>query len=150
MAVWFHTHLRRWAVREHVLRNIALAILRETRRPGSHIGLTLVGTTRMRRLNTTYRRRHYPTDVLAFPAGPVCQENGALFLGDIVICLPTAVAQAPAFGNTPDQELLRLLIHGILHLLGYDHEISEQEARRMQRRERTIFHRLSPVPAILK
>ena len=60
-----------------------------------------------------------------------------------------ALAQASKFDNTTDQELLRLLIHGTLHLLGYDHEKSEREAARMHRKEQAIFQKLSPVPRLL-
>ena len=103
----------------------------------------------MRQLNRTYRNRDYATDVLAFPADPLKGQMDP-FLGDVVICLPTAQVQAATFGNTPDQELLRLLIHGILHLLGYDHEQSPQEAARMRRKEHALFNRLSPVPSLTK
>jgi rRNA maturation RNase YbeY len=71
------------------------------------------------------------------------------FVGDVVICVPVALSQASRFGNTPDGELLRLLIHGTLHLLGYDHETTEREAKRMTRKEQAIFHRLTPVPHLL-
>lgn len=103
----------------------------------------------MRQLNRRYRHRDYATDVLAFPAERL-NGNPEPFLGDVVICLPTAHAQAATFGNTPDQELLRLLIHGILHLFGYDHEQSPREAKRMQRKEQALFRQLSPVPTLAK
>lgn len=102
----------------------------------------------MRSLNRQYRGRDYPTDVLAFPMEQM-GKRPQLFLGDIVICLPMAITQAPRFDNTPDQEVLRLLIHGILHLQGYDHERSPQEAKRMQRKERSIINKLSPPPRLL-
>ena len=96
----------------------------------------------MRTLNRTYRQRDYATDVLAFPMQDGLQSPLA-FVGDVVICIPVALAQAPRFGNTADKEILRLLIHGTLHLLGYDHETTDREAKRMKRKERTIFGRLS-------
>ena len=73
----------------------------------------------------------------------------AVFLGDVVICVPVAIGQASRFENTADQEMLRLLIHGTLHLLGYDHEQSKREATRMKRKERAIVKTLSPVPRLL-
>jgi len=76
-------------------------------------------------------------------------EQTEVFLGDVVICLPVAIGQASQFENTPDQEVLRLLIHGTLHLLGHDHEKSEREATRMQQKEQAIFKKLSPVPRLL-
>ena len=102
----------------------------------------------MQSLNRKHRQQDYPTDVLAFPMGefPGIPE---VFLGDVVICLPIAISQAPAYGNTPDQEILRLIIHGTLHLLGYDHETNKQEAKRMRLKEQRIFQRLTPVPCLL-
>jgi rRNA maturation RNase YbeY len=102
----------------------------------------------MRSLNRKYRARDYPTDVLAFPMESMGEQQ-EMFLGDVVICLPVAIEQASRFGNTANQEMLRLLIHGTLHLLGYDHEQSPREATRMQRKERAIFQTLSPVPPLL-
>ena len=116
--------------------------------PFADVSLILVGKTRMQRLNRTYRKRDYATDVLAFPMQDASQSPVA-FVGDVVICVPVALSQASRFGNTPDGELLRLLIHGTLHLLGYDHETTESEAKRMTRKEQAIFHRLTPVPHLL-
>jgi rRNA maturation RNase YbeY len=102
----------------------------------------------MRSLNRKYRGRDYPTDVLAFPMERMGKQT-EVFLGDVVVCLPVAIGQASRFGNSADQEILRLLIHGTLHLLGYDHEQSPREATRMQRKERAILQTLSPVPPLL-
>jgi probable rRNA maturation factor len=123
-------------------------VLEQTGYPSADVSLTLVGKTRMQRLNRTYRQRDYATDVLAFPMQDASQSPEA-FVGDVVICVPVALSQASRFGNTPDEELLRLLIHGTLHLLGYDHETTDREAKRMKRKEQTIFHRLTPVPHLL-
>jgi probable rRNA maturation factor len=73
---------------------------------------------------------------------------GAL-LGDVVISVPTARRQALVAGRSLDEELTVLLIHGVLHLCGYDHERSAQEAARMQRRERAILKSIRPVPGLL-
>lgn len=148
MAVWLRTHLRQTPVRPSTLRRVAQSVLEQTGYPSADVSLTLVGKTRMQRLNRTYRQRDYATDVLAFPMQDASQSPEA-FVGDIVICVPVALSQASRFGNTPDEELLRLLIHGTLHLLGYDHETTEREAKRMKRKEQTIFHRLTPVPHLL-
>lgn len=102
----------------------------------------------MRKLNRTYRQRDYATDVLAFPMQEASHSPLA-FVGDVVICVPVALAQATRFGNSANEEILRLLIHGVLHLLGYDHETTEREAKRMKRKEHVIFNRLSPAPRLL-
>ena len=148
MAIWFQCHLRRISVRARTIQRITQSILEQTGHPTAELSLSMVGTTRMRNLNRKYRGRDYPTDVLAFPMGNMGQQVKG-FLGDVVICLPIALRQASRFDNTPDQEILRLLIHGTLHLLDYDHEHSPQEAARMQRKERSIIRNLSPIPRLL-
>ena len=148
MAIWFKTHLRRTLVRATTIRRLAQSILVEAGQPTADLSLSLVGKTRMRSLNRQYRGRDYPTDVLAFPMEHIGSPAPA-FLGDVVICVPVAIGQASRFENTADQELLRLLIHGTLHLLGYDHEKSTREASRMQRKERWIVKALAPVPRLL-
>lgn len=148
MTIWFRTHLRRTSVHARTIRRVTQSILVQAGLPTAQMSLSLVGKTRMRSLNRTYRGRDYPTDVLAFPMRDTGNQTD-VFLGDVVICLPVAIGQASRFDNTPDQELLRLLIHGTLHLLGYDHEQSKREATRMQRKERAIFTTLSPVPRLL-
>ncbi len=148
MAIWFRTHLRRLSVRTNTIRCVAQSVLVQAGYPNAQLSLSLVGKTRMRSLNRRYRGRDYPTDVLAFPMGNPAKQT-EVFLGDVVICLPIAIRQASRFGNSADQEILRLLIHGTLHLLGYDHEQSKREAMRMQRKERTIVQKLSPIPRLL-
>lgn len=96
----------------------------------------------MRRLNHRWRGRDRTTDVLAFPLEE--GEFGSLGtgLGDVVISLDTARHQAEERGLSLEEEVERLLVHGILHLVGYDHERSPEEARRMQRKERAVRLRL--------
>ena len=148
MAIWFRSHLRRISVRPNTIRHIAQTILKHAGYPTAQLSLSLVGKTRMRNLNKKYRGRDYPTDVLAFPMGPV-KKQVPVFLGDIVICLPIAIGQASRYNHTSDQEVLRLLIHGTLHLLDYDHEISDKEARRMQQKERAILRKFIATPRLL-
>ena len=148
MTIWFRTHLRRTSVHARTIRRVTQDILEQAGYPTAQMSLSLVGKTRMRSLNRTYRGRDYSTDVLAFPMRHIGDQTD-VFLGDVVICLPVAIGQASRFDNTPNQELLRLLVHGTLHLLGYDHEQSKREATRMQRKERAIFTTFSPVPRLL-
>ena len=148
MTIWFRTHLRRTSVHARTIRRVTQSILEQSGYPTAQMSLSLVGKTRMRSLNRTYRGRDYSTDVLAFPMRHI-GDPADVFLGDVVICLPVAIGQASRFDNTPNQELLRLLIHGTLHLLGYDHEHSKRAAARMQRKERAIFTTLSPAPRLL-
>ena len=87
----------------------------------------------MQSLNRQYRKKNKPTDVLSFPLADELQPT---LLGDVVISVETAARQAQRRGHSLREELQVLLIHGILHLLGYDHEVSRREAIRMHRKER--------------
>ena len=104
----------------------------------AELSVLLVSDREMRRLNRHWRGRDRPTDVLAFAQGegPAAAPDG--LLGDVVISVDTARSQAAERGETLGREGERLLIHGLLHLLGYDHERSAADARRMQRRERAL------------
>jgi rRNA maturation RNase YbeY len=111
-------------------------------RPGAELSLALVDDAAMAELNQRYRGRRGPTDVLSFSLleGPHRRHRGAL-LGDVVISVDTAARQARRARRTLDDELLRLLIHGVLHLLGHDHEESA-EARAMRAEERRLWRAL--------
>ena len=87
----------------------------------------------MRVMNAAYRGRDYPTDVLSFTYGSE-EDEGTNFLGDVVIDPEIACRNAERWRVTPDRELRRLLLHGVLHLLGYDHEIDSGEMNKLQRR----------------
>lgn len=87
------------------------------------VSVYFCGDRRMAGLNRRWRRKDRPTDVLSFPAG----ASASGFLGDIVIALPYATRQARRRGEAPAREIDRLLLHGYLHLLGYDHETDRGE-----------------------
>lgn len=88
----------------------------QSRRSKVELSVLFCGDARMRRLNRQFRRQDKTTDVLAFPAA-----SGAL-LGDIVVSVPYAARQARRRGESRSREIERLLVHGYLHLLGFDHE----------------------------
>ena len=94
----------------------------------------------MRGLNRRYRKKDRTTDVLAFPMREGETGFCSTMLGDVVISIPTARRQALEAGHSLNDEVAALLVHGILHLCGYDHERSgEEEARRMEAREKELF-----------
>jgi probable rRNA maturation factor len=78
----------------------------------------LAGDRELRRLNREFRKQDYPTDVLSFPA----EQSSQGFLGEIAISFETARQQALQFGHSLDEEIEILMLHGLLHLLGMDHE----------------------------
>ena len=114
----------------------------------SELSLELVGDGRMRRLNREYRNKDRTTDVLAFAMRESSSPVVAL-LGDVVVSLPTARRQAKEGGRSLSEELAWLLVHGVLHLCGYDHERSPAEARRMKLREQRVLRTLEPVPTVV-
>ncbi len=90
------------------------------------------GDAAMRRLNRTYRAKDRTTDVLSFPSGAA--ENG--FLGDLIVSAPEARRQARATGSRFEKVVKKLLLHGLLHLLGYDHETDDGEMDALEGRLR--------------
>ncbi len=101
------------------------------------VAVALVGDRKMRELNRRFRGIDRVTDVLSFSAEP--EPTGAVpaaarSLGDIVIATGRAARQARAAGQTEQQEWRRLALHGLLHLLGYDHEQDDGRMRRLERR----------------
>ncbi len=148
MPVVVGMRLTRWTLRLAPLRSLANRILQSIGEREALLSLEIVGDDRMRRLNRTFRHRDNTTDVLAFATREGPGPPSAL-LGDVVISLPQAIRQARRHQRGVDHELAVLLIHGILHLCGYDHERSEPEARRMTRRERAVLRGIGPIPRLL-
>jgi probable rRNA maturation factor len=105
------------------------------------ISILFVGDQGIRHLNRQFRGIDCSTDVLSFPQllGDVPEISGTPVLGDVVVSLETALSQSKKHGLSLEEELFLLLIHGILHLLGYDHEISDQEDERMRKKTRELF-----------
>lgn len=125
---------------------IPLILAAEETGGDAELGLVITGDEQLHELNLKYLDEDRPTDVLSFPMGEhigdqpefVPALDGKKHLGDIIISYPRTAIQAEEHGHSADRELLILLIHGILHLLGYDHDISERE-KEMKERESTIL-----------
>lgn len=124
-----------------LLRKIGRSVLRVCCQGSAELSVALVDDVEMRRLNASFRGKDRPTDVLAFSQreGAPGAEQAAGLLGDVVISVPTAARQAERRRTGLDRELAELLVHGVLHLLGYDHERSPADARRMFRRSREVL-----------
>ena len=119
-------------VDEEFLKGIVKKVLEGENKEGAGLSIALVGQGRIRELNKKYRGKNRATDVLAFPG------DG---LGEIIICLREVKKNAKRYRSNSEKELARVLIHGILHLLGYDHEKSEQAAEKMREKEGYYFVR---------
>ncbi len=91
------------------------------------VGILITGDAEMHSLNRDYRGIDQTTDVLSFNENYIDPESGLEYLGDIIISVPQAKKQALAGGHTVDQEVQVLVIHGILHLSGYDHDTKSKQ-----------------------
>lgn len=106
------------------------------------VGMTFVDDVAIQSLNREYRGKDVPTDVLSFPQddddGFFVPEGVPRILGDIVISLPRAAEQAGDYGHSMEREVVYLAVHGLLHLLGYDHEDSQDQSIMRQREEEVM------------
>lgn len=114
------------------------------------LGLVVTNDGELQSLNRSYRGVDEPTDVLAFGLLPhkpeesgdsptfVSPPNGVLHLGEVIISYPQAARQAKEQGHATEQEMALLVIHGVLHLLGHDHDSPEQELKMRTREEETL------------
>ena len=116
------------------IRDTAAAIHRETEATGE-IALALADDSLLRKLNSGFRGKDRPTNVLSFPTG---NDD---FLGDVAISCETLLREAHEQDKAPKDHAVHLLVHGILHLLGYDHQ-SEDAADAMESLERRVLERL--------
>jgi probable rRNA maturation factor len=94
----------------------------------AELSLVLTDDAQLQELNREFREVDAPTDVLSFPLNEVDPDSGNLYLGDIVISLPRAQDQAQTQGHSLEDELRLLIVHGILHLHGYDHADEQEQA----------------------
>jgi probable rRNA maturation factor len=110
---------------------------------GAELALRVVGTTESRRLNAHYRGKDAPTNVLSFPAQPLpaTRKGATRPLGDLVICARVLRREARVQGKSLRAHWAHLVVHGALHLIGYDHERA-RDARRMERREISVLRSL--------
>jgi len=166
------------AIDQKWLGRTAEAILSAARAATTELSVVLVSDRRMRALNHRYRKKDRSTDVLAFPmhkkspltltlslqgrgkenissppSGERTKVRGlkpSILLGDVVISMQTAKRQAKELGHSLRKEVVRLLVHGILHLLGYDHERNVRAAAVMARRERAILKTIGRRPLFVK
>jgi len=128
------------------IENIIIKIMDHLDCRNQEVSILLTGDKDIRRLNQEFRSIDQPTDVLSFPQNadedPCISEE--VILGDIAVSLDIAKAQAKEHGLDFKEEIILLLIHGILHLLGYDHEISEQDEKQMRNKTRELFKLIFP------
>ncbi len=148
MKIWFKDRYRRVKIRSSEMIRLAEKVLDEMGEHSAEVGLVLVGDTEIRGLNRQYRGIDQSTDVLAFAlredSFPLHSKGlHRHLLGDVVVSVPTAKRQAAEQGHSLQQEMTVLMIHGLLHLLGYDHERSIADAGVMKRKEKKLLQAVS-------
>jgi probable rRNA maturation factor len=127
------------------LENIALQVFEYLGLdPTSELSIVIANDEFVRELNAQHRKIDKTTDVLSFPADPLPPEiadQEAAYLGDLVIAYPYSLQQAVAHGHRPQDEFALLVVHGLLHLVGYDHDTPESQAE-MWEQQAAILQKL--------
>ncbi|MDQ2679978.1 MAG: rRNA maturation RNase YbeY [Candidatus Eremiobacteraeota bacterium] len=136
--IYYHNTIRKSGVDARAIKRVAGQLLSAVDEPDSSLSLSLVSDRAIAKLNRIHRGKDRPTDVLSFP---IAQGNDSReierMLGDVVISVETARKQAAAYDASLQDEIYRLLIHGVLHVLGHDHEEAQQRSV-MEREERRL------------
>ena len=128
---------RRVPVAIHPLQQFYERVQRELGFAPGSVTIQLISDDSMARLNQTYRKKHGPTDVLSFPAnGQRRRASASEYIGDIAISPETARRNARRFSRSLPKEMRILILHGMIHLAGFDHEIDHGEMDRFERRLR--------------
>ena len=127
------------------LQKRAQAILNALGSPEGELSILVVDDSEITTLNKDYLNRLGPTNVIAFPMkeGDFSDINPQL-LGDVVISTETAGREALQSGISTEERFAQLLVHGILHLFGFDHEKSEQDARKMEKKSNELLRLIEP------
>jgi probable rRNA maturation factor len=113
-----------------LLKRAALAALAHQKKtPEADLSIVLANDARLRQLNRDFLGIDAPTDVLSFPASEADPQTGSPYLGDILLSIPRARAQAKAAGHPLEAEVQLLVVHGVLHLLGHDHADAREKKR---------------------
>ena len=111
----------------HLERSVLVTLNHQGVSPDSDLTILVDDDQRIQKLNNEYLSIDAPTDVLAFPAGFTDPDTGHNYLGDVIISFPQAKSQAEKRGHSLEAEIQLLIVHGVLHLLGYDHLESEDK-----------------------
>jgi len=134
-----------------LLERVAMEVLEGEKE--KNLSIALVGEERIKKLNRKYRKKNKPTDILSFgdlSISRYVRHNGAKDrqidfsggLGEVIICPKVVKKNAERYGTSFREEIIRVLVHGILHLLGYEHEKGREKAEKMAEREEYYLSRL--------
>ncbi len=141
MEVLVESSVKKPGVRLSEVRKLAEHVLSSEGTSGVELSVLLVGRRAIRTLNERYTGRARSTDVLSFQMAG--EDFSGSVLGDVYICVDEARAQARDSGESVRESILRLVIHGLLHLVGYDHTRGEKAAREMEKRQESYLKKWS-------
>ena len=140
MTVSIHNRQRAVSIRTAVVKKNVLQIMAYLGCAEQEISVVFGNDRLLQELNRTYRHQDRPTNVLAFPQSPTyAGEPASSMLGDVIVSLPTAAREAHDLNQSLEERVVYLLLHGILHLLGYEHEGSAAQRRRMETLEQEVL-----------
>ena len=142
MKIWIRNQQKHILSDPRKIRKAGQRILADLALPDAELSILLVNDAQIRELNRRYLQRDKPTNVLAFPMrkGEYSTLHPHL-LGDLVISVETAQRQSRRFGLNPMQMIILLMVHGILHLIGYEHEGAKKGAREMAMKQKELFQK---------
>jgi probable rRNA maturation factor len=121
--------------KKNISKNLEILLSYLLGKKSVQIEVSFVTDKEIQEVNRTMRNKNKPTDVLSFPDLQISFPGRIKSIGEILISQDTLVFQAKEIGHSKKEELYRLLVHGLLHLLGYDHETNERDARKMRKKE---------------
>jgi len=146
MSISLYKTVRWVGVKNAYSKHVIEHVLTYEKTPFADVSLHVVGMKRIRTLNKRFRGIDAPTDVLSFSAQegiPVSIDASASDIGDVFVCPLYIKSQAQRFGVAYKEEYTRMLVHGLLHLLGYDHDITKKAKRMFSRQEQLVTKVLS-------
>lgn len=124
-----------------LLERTARAVLTHQKQsPDADLSIVLTDDARLKRLNRDYLGIDAPTDVLSFPASESDPQTGSPYLGDVLISIPRAKAQARVAGHALEAEVQLLVVHGVLHLLGHDHAEAKEKKKMWKAQAEILDH----------
>src|SRR5215510_935972 len=143
MTICIHNRQRAVAIHTATVRKQVLQIMAYVGCPEQELSVVFGHDRLLQELNRTYRHKDRPTNVLAFPQAPTyVGEPTSPMLGDVIVSLPTAAREAHDLNQSLEERVVYLLLHGVLHLLGYEHEGSAAQRRRMEALEQEVLAHL--------
>ncbi|MBM3225919.1 MAG: rRNA maturation RNase YbeY [Candidatus Tectomicrobia bacterium] len=143
MALQVHNRQRTVPIHTAIVKQQVLRMMQYLHCAEQELSVVFGSDRLLQQLNRTYRQKDRPTNVLAFPQSPTYEgEPASPVLGDVVVSLTTAAREAQELQQTLEERVVYLLLHGLLHLLGHDHEGSAAQRRRMEALEGQVLAHL--------